>query len=104
MLWALYISLSALRHRKIAELDALVSSFAHHGGDGDGEQAAASRRPVAPSARSAKKSGANRKRANATQMAAKPRDMASLRMDTPFSPQSIRKHLGAARSAPKWDS
>jgi hypothetical protein len=52
-----------------------------------------SNRPVAPRAFSGETSGANRKRHSETKMAAKPRDMATLRMEWPVSPRIVREHF-----------
>ena len=92
MLWVLYISLSALRHSKNTDLTHTLDSSGHGSGDGGGEEACREQKAVAPSARSVKKSGANRNRPNARKIEAKPGDMATLRMDRPSSPQDIRRH------------
>jgi hypothetical protein len=93
LLSALYISLSALRHKKNTDLTRPSAHLRTTAAIAMVKRPAASRMRVAPSARSAKKAGANRERPNATKIAAKPRDKATLRMDRPFSPQATRQHF-----------
>jgi hypothetical protein len=54
---------------------------------------AASRMRVAPSARSTKKAGANRKRPNAAKIVVKPMDMTTLRVDRRSSPRAVHQHF-----------
>jgi hypothetical protein len=97
MLSALYISLFALRHKKIPTLGPSLhlrttAAMAMVKGP-------VAIRPIALSTRSAKKSGAKRNLVIATQMAAKPRNMATLRIERPSLPQIAGQHI--PRRAPR---
>jgi hypothetical protein len=92
LLSRLYISLFAPRHKKTdpprpsihlrtTAAMAMVNS------------PVARRRPIAPSTCSAKKSRAKRNLLIATDMAAKPTDMATLRMERPSLPEIACQHI-----------
>ena len=72
--------------------DALDGSFAHHRCYGDRKEAGRDENSGCAVGIPGKKSGANRRRPNATEMAAKPMDVATLRMNRPFSPHIIHQH------------
>ena len=73
--------------------DALDGSFAHDGCDGDSEEPCREQNPGCARRRARlRRAARDRKRPSAAKMAAKPRDVTTLRMDRPLSPQTIRQH------------